>query len=84
MNVSVKIDEGTGTCKHKKVTLTTSEGKTYTRVFTEEEIMDIDEHTEYDIWKTSIHLIRQEAKRAKDPTTIGEVKQNVEAGDYKI
>jgi hypothetical protein len=85
MDVTVKIEiPGKGGCQHKKVTLTRSDGKVFTRVFTDDEILPEEKYDETETWNAAMPLIRQEAKRFKTPVTVDESKPAIEAGDYKI
>jgi len=86
MDVTVKIEQPKAAgCKHQKVILTAGE-KTYTRVFTEEELLPSKEPGESEIWDAALPLIRQAAKEtvAKSVITVAEAKTAIEAGVYKI
>lgn len=85
MDVTVKIEAGKAAgCKHRVVTLTTGDGKKHVRVFADNEILPENEPDENELWKASMYLIRQEAKRVKDPITVDEAKPAIEAGGYKV
>jgi hypothetical protein len=85
MDLTVKIEAGKGGCKHQKVILAV-DGKEFTRVMTEEELLPTRELRESEIWEAALPLIRQAAKAAatKSVITVAEAKTAIEAGVFRI